>query len=220
MQVDRRGSAGAQTLAVSLSSGESLLVESGAILSYDPGLVIDDADPGLVRSVATRSGIPTVSLSTVTANSPGVVRLAPPLPGQIVSHDTMEGALSVVQTGSFLAASEHVQVESARQRSDAFVRGEGLFMLRLDGTGPVFLAGYGDVERQRLGPGEVRSINTGYVVAFTRDTTYDVERVEGVKSTVFGDAGLVCRFEGPGTVWTQSRSHDALLSWLSPHLPD
>jgi uncharacterized protein (TIGR00266 family) len=221
MNAERRGSDHAPTLAVSLDAGETLTVEAGSVVDYTGGLTIDRQEPSTLRAIATRGGIPSVSLATVRAETgSGVVRLAPPLPGTIVRQDVAQAPLSVVQTGSFLAAGDAVDIDSARERGSAFVRGEGLFMLRLGGLGPVFLAGYGGVDRLDLGPGDSRTVNTGYVVAFDDRLTYDVDRVDGMKSTVFGDAGLVYDFEGPGTVWTQTRSHDAFLSWLAPHLPD
>lgn len=220
MHAERRGSDAAPTLAVSLDRGENLTVEAGSVVSYTPGLSVDRQDSGLLRSIASRGGISSVSLATVSAERSGVVRLAPPLPGTIVSHDVASGSLSVVQTGSFVAASGSVDIETARERGRAFVRGKGLFMLRLSGAGPVFLAGYGGIDRITLDVGEVQTVNTGYVVAFEDSLSYEVDRVDGMKSTLFGDAGLVCTFEGPGTVWTQTRSHDAFLSWLTPILPD
>lgn len=220
MHAERRGNEAAHTLVVALDAGEELTVEAGSVVSYTPGLTIEKQESGLLRSIASKGGIPSVSLATVTANANGQVRLAPPLPGTIVQHDVGDSPLSVIQTGSFLAASDGVTVESSRQRGRAFVRGKGLFMLRLGGTGPVFLAGYGGVERITLDAGDVRTVNTGYVVAFEDRISYDVDRVDGMKSTLFGDAGLVCQFEGPGTIWTQTRSHDAFLSWLRPNLPD
>lgn len=220
MHAERRGSEAAPTLSVSLDRGERLTVEAGSVVSYTPGLSVDRRDTGLLRSIASRSGISSVSLATVSAERAGVVRLAPPLPGTIVSHDVGDGSLSVVQTGSFIAASDGVDIDSARERGRAFTRGKGLFMLRLSGSGPVFLAGYGGIDRITLDAGEVQAVNTGYVVAFEDTLSYEVDRVDGMKSTIFGDAGLVCTFEGPGRVWTQTRSHDAFLSWLTPILPD
>ena len=41
----------------------------------------------------------------------------------------------------------------------------------------------------------------------------------GMKSTLFSGEGLVCTFTGPGRVLLQTRSEDAFLSWLIPHLP-
>lgn len=221
MHAERRGSEFAPTLAVSLDRGESLTVESGSVVDYTNDLVVDRREAGVLRSVATRGGIPSVSLATVTAeHGSGVVRLAPPLPGTIVRQDVADAPISVVQTGSFLAAADAVDIDSASERGSAFVRGEGLFLLRFSGLGPVFLAGYGGVDRLTLGPGDRRTVNTGYVVAFDDRVTYDVDRVDGMKSTLFGDAGIVCTFEGPGTVWTQTRSHDAFLSWLAPNTPE
>lgn len=220
MHAERRGNDAAHTLAVSLNPDEQLTVEAGSVVSYTPGISIEQQDSGLLRSIATRSGIPSVSLATVTAEASGMVRLAPPLPGTIVQRDVTDSPVSVVQTGSFIAAANTVTIDSSRQRGRAFVKGEGLFMLDFRGSGPVFLAGYGGVDRITLDHGAVRTVNTGYVVGFEQSVTYEVDRVEGMKSTLFGDAGLVCRFEGPGSIWTQTRSHDAFLSWLIPNLPD
>lgn len=220
MHAERRGSNHAPTLAVSLDAGESLTVEAGNVVDYTPGIAIDRQDPDGLHSIATRGDIPAISLATITAETRGSVRLAPPLPGTIIRQAVGDTPLFIVQPGSFLATDTDVTVDGTREDSPAFVSGEGLFMLHLSGRGPVFLAGYGGVDRIRLGPGESRTVNTGHVVAFQATLGYDVARVEGMKSTVFGNAGLTCTFEGPGQLWTQTRSHDAFLSWLSPHLPD
>ena len=57
------------------------------------------------------------------------------------------------------------------------------------------------------------------MVAFEETVTYKVTRVGGLKSTLLSREALVCQFAGPGRVWLQTRSEDALLAWLIPHLP-
>ena len=57
------------------------------------------------------------------------------------------------------------------------------------------------------------------MVAFDESVGYRVQRVGGLKSTLFSGEGLVCVFTGPGRVFLQTRSEDAFLSWLVPHLP-
>lgn len=40
-----------------------------------------------------------------------------------------------------------------------------------------------------------------------------------LKRGIVGGEGLVCEFGGSGTVWLQTRSQDAFVSWLVPQLP-
>ena len=56
------------------------------------------------------------------------------------------------------------------------------------------------------------------MVAFDDTVKYDVGRSGGWKTTLLGGEGLVCKLEGPGRFYMQTRSEDALLSWLSPKL--
>jgi uncharacterized protein (AIM24 family) len=48
-------------------------------------------------------------------------------------------------------------------------------------------------------------IDTGCLVAFTRDVHYDIEMIKGIKNMVFGGEGMFyARLQGPGTVWVQT----------------
>ena len=94
-----------------------------------------------------------------------------------------------------------------------------MFLLRLDGTGATFLSSYGAIHEKRLDEGETYVVDTGHIVAFEGAASFEVRRVGGLKSTLFSGEGLACEFEGPGTVWLQTRSQDAFLAWLIPKLP-
>jgi uncharacterized protein (TIGR00266 family) len=100
-----------------------------------------------------------------------------------------------------------------------FFGGEGLFLLKCTGTGPLFMSSYGAVEERELRDGESFTVDTGHIVAFEDSVNWNVRKVGGLKSTLFSGEGLVCDMNGPGTVWLQTRSQDAFLSWLLPHLP-
>jgi uncharacterized protein (AIM24 family) len=48
-------------------------------------------------------------------------------------------------------------------------------------------------------------IDTGCIVAFTRDVEYDIQFVGGIKNTLFGGEGVFfATLRGPGKVWIQS----------------
>ena len=63
-------------------------------------------------------------------------------------------------------------------------------------------------------------VDTGHIVAFPSNVTYNVRKAAGWTSTIFGGEGLVCEFQGPGDIFLQTRSPQAFLSWLIPQLPN
>jgi len=205
---------------VDLNQGESIMAEAGAMVAHTDGIAIrtDRGGGGLLKNLK-RSVLGGESFfrNTFVAESPGSVTLAPPLPGDVVQYD-LDGTL-LVQSGSYLAATPEVNVDAKFGGGRTFFGGEGLFLLELTGTGPVFLSSYGAIEARDLEPGERFVVDTGHIVAFESDVNWDVTRVGGLKSTLFSGEGLVAEFEGPGRVWLQTRSQDAFLSWLIPQLP-
>ena len=190
------------------------------MVSHSPGLEVETkANGGLLGSLK-RSVLGGESFfqNTYTAHEAGHITLAPPLPGDVIRHDIDDETL-LVQSGSFLAADDTVELDTEFGGGRTFFGGEGLFLLRLTGTGPTFLSSYGAIHEVELAEGEQYVVDTGHIVAFEQSTSFDVRRVGGLKSTLFSGEGLVCDFTGPGKLWLQSRSQDAFLAWLIPKLP-
>lgn len=206
-------------LTLDLEQGEQAVAEAGSLVDYTGDLDVSTGARGGVLSSLKRAALGGESffMNTYTANGTASVSLAPALPGDVIQQD-LDGGL-LVQSGSFLAADPDVDVDTKFGGGRSFFGGEGLFLLDLQGSGPVFLASYGAISRNEIAPGETHVVDTGHIVAFEPDLDWSVERVGGLKSTLFSGEGLVCEFSGPGTVWTQSRSADALISWLAPKLP-
>lgn len=208
-------------LTVDLETGEAVRAEAGAMVGHDDGIDVETGASGGLLGSLKRSVLGGESFfqNTFTAREPGSVSLAPPLPGDIVRHD-LDDETVYVQSGSYLAATPDIEVDTAFGGATTFFGSEGLFLLALSGTGATFLASYGAIQEIDLEAGERFVVDTGHVVAFEASADFDVERVGGLKSTLFSGEGLVCSFEGPGRVWLQSRSQDAFLAWLIPQLPN
>jgi uncharacterized protein (TIGR00266 family) len=92
-------------------------------------------------------------------------------------------------------------------------------MLRTSGTGTVVLSSYGAILERTLAAGERYKVDTGHLVAFNEGIGFSVRQVGGLKSTLFSGEGLVVELTGPGRLLMQTRSEDALISWLIPQLP-
>ena len=207
-------------LSVDLDQSEELQAEAGAMVSHTEGIEIEtEATGGIVDSLKrTAFGGESFFMNTFSAERRGQVTLAPPLPGDVVGKELADERL-LVQSGSFLAADSGIDIDTKFGGGRTFFGGEGLFLLELAGTGRTFLSSYGAIERVDLDPGETYTVDTGHIVAFEGTTNFDVKKVGGLKSTLFSGEGLVCEFSGEGSVWLQTRSTDAFLSWLIPNLP-
>lgn len=206
-------------LTVALDPGESIRAEAGAMVSHSSDVSVETQASGGILGSLKRSVLGGESFfqNTFTTERGGEVSLAPPLPGDVV-HEAIDGQL-LVQSGSYLASDPGIDLDTQFGGAKTFFGSEGLFLLDLSGTGPVFLSSYGAIHDVVLGEGEEFVVDTGHIVAFEGTTDFSVNRVGGLKSTLFSGEGLVCRFTGPGRVWLQSRSQDAFLSWLIPQIP-
>ncbi|WP_369424911.1 AIM24 family protein, partial [Methanothrix sp.] len=75
----------------------------------------------------------------------------------------------------------------------------------LKGRGTVFIHAGGALITRDLGAGESINVDTGCIVAFSRDVDYDIRFVGGVRNAIFGGEGLfLARLTGPGRVYLQS----------------
>ncbi|MFB6133702.1 MAG: TIGR00266 family protein [Halanaeroarchaeum sp.] len=220
MRAELRHQEAQPTLIVGLGSGEAITAEAGTMMTVGDGVtMLRPEDGDVLASIRERLSDRTpIRVVRFVAETAGEVSLAPPLPGQIVRISASETPVYVVQSGSFVAAHDDVDLRSTAD-SEHTLRGEELSFLHLVGSGPAFLAGYGGIETRTLSRGDRLTANAGHVIAFT-GVSHELETVDGLKSAVFDDEGVVSRFRGPGTVWLQTRSHDAHLAWLQPQLSE
>lgn len=136
------------------------------------------------------------------------VTFAAPYPGSIVPLNLAQmGGRIICQKDAFLCAAKGVSVGIAFQKrlGAGFFGGEGFIMQKLEGDGMAFLHAGGTIVERELKPGEVLRVDTGCLVALTKDVDYDIQFVGGIKNTFFGGEGLFfAQLTGPGKVWIQS----------------
>ena len=202
---------------VRLNQREQLQAETGAMVSMSDSIKMDTSTRGGIFGGLRRSvlGGESFFVNTFTAEQAGEVTLAPALPGDIEALE-LQGETLLVQSGSFLAATMNIEVDSQWGGARSFFSKEGLFLLRCSGRGLLFVSSYGAIHRIDLGRGERYTVDNGHMVAFDDSVRYEVGRSGGWKTTLLGGEGLVCKLEGPGRFYMQTRSEDALLSWLAP----
>jgi uncharacterized protein (TIGR00266 family) len=202
---------------VKLNQREQLQAETGAMVSMSDSIKMDTSTRGGIFGGLRRSvlGGESFFVNTFTAEQAGEVTIAPALPGDIEALE-LQGETLLVQSGSFLAATMNIEVDSQWGGARSFFSKEGLFLLRCSGRGLLFVSSYGAIHRIDLGRGERYTVDNGHMVAFDDSVRYEVGRSGGWKTTLLGGEGLVCKLEGPGRFYMQTRSEDAFLSWLAP----
>jgi len=206
---------------VTLAPNEGIRVDSGAMFSMSADMQIETKAQGGIFASLGRSilGGESFFQNTYRAGaSGGEITVAPPLPGDMFTME-LQGNTVLMQSGAFVACSEGISLDTKWTGAKTFFAKEGPIMLRASGTGTLIFASYGAIHEHNLGPGEKYKLDTGHLVAFNDGMGFEVQRVGGLKSTFFSGEGLVVQMTGPGRLLIQTRSEDAFLSWLLPHIP-
>lgn len=205
---------------VSLEAGEKIQAETGAMVSMSDTIKIETGMKGGLLSGLKRSvlGGESFFMNTFEAEQAGEVTIAPALPGDIMVLE-LTGQPMLVQSGSFLAATPEIEIDTKWGGGKTFFSREGLFLLRCTGIGTLFLSSYGAIHLVELDAGQRYVVDTGHMVAFDDTVTYDVGRVGSWKSTLLGGEGLVCKLTGPGRFYLQTRNPESFVEWLVPKLP-
>ena len=221
MQVDIQYRPSYSLAVVKLEPSESIQVEAGSMVSMTPGITIETEAKGGLLGALKRSVLGGESFFMNDYRAPaqgGVVTLAPALPGDLQVLE-LRGDTLMVQSGSYVASSQGVTVDTKWSGAKTFFASEGLIMLNCSGTGTLVVSSYGAIHEMVLGAGETQTVDSGHLVVFTEGMGFDVRTIAGMKSTLFSGEGLVVDLTGPGKILMQTRSDDAFLSWLIPKLP-
>lgn len=212
-----------QFVEVELDPEESVIAEAGAMMFMENGIemetIFGDASiqaqsKGLMgklldagKRVLTGESL-FMTIFTNAGKGKQHAAFASPYPGKIIPVDLKQfnGKL-VCQKDSFLCAAKGVSVgiDFRRNIGVGLFGGEGFIMQKLEGDGLAFIHASGTVVKRDLAPGETLKVDTGCLVALTRDVSYDITFVKGIKSAFFGGEGLFfATLTGPGSVWLQS----------------
>lgn len=218
-----------QFVEIELDPQESVVAEAGGLMMMEDGIQMETVfgdgsgtNKGFLGKLigAGKRLLTGESLFMTVFTNAGYakrrVSFAAPYPGKIIPMDLSElGGSVVCQKDSFLCAAKGVSVgiEFQRKLGTGFFGGEGFIMEKLEGDGLAFVHAGGTIYERELQPGEVLRIDTGCLVAMTRDVDYDIEFVGGVKTALFGGEGLFfATLRGPGKVWIQSLPFSRLAS--------
>ncbi|MEF7612277.1 TIGR00266 family protein [Aquincola sp. MAHUQ-54] len=225
-----------QYVEVELDPGEAAIGEAGSMMFMDAGIGMDtvfgDGSKGqggffgkllgAGKRLVTGESLFTTIYTNESATKRRVA-FASPYPGKILPMDLSQlGGTLICQKDAFLCAARGVSLGIALQQklSVGFFGGEGFIMQKLDGDGLAFVHAGGTVVKRELQPGQTLLVDTGCVVAYTPNVSFEIQYVGKIKTALFGGEGLFfAKMTGPGTIWLQSLPLSRLASRIFAAAP-
>ena len=218
-----------QFVEVELDPGEAAVGEAGSLFYMDAGIGMDtvfgDGSSssggffgkllGAGKRLVTGESLFTTVYTNQSAQKQRVA-FAAPYPGKILPMDLRQlGGLLICQKDAFLCAARGVSlgIHFQQKLSVGFFGGEGFIMQKLEGDGLAFVHAGGSIVRRELQPGQTLMVDTGCLVAYTPNVSFEIQYVGKIKTAMFGGEGLfLAKLTGPGTAWLQSLPFSRLAS--------
>lgn len=224
-----------QLVEVELDPGETVIADAGAMTFMEEGIGFetrlgDGSQPdqgfmGRLFSAGKRMLTGESMFTTHFTNHGGVrasVGFAAAYPGNVVALDMARlGGAVTCQKDAFLCAALGTRLDLSFQRrlGVGLFGGEGFILQTLHGDGLAFIQAGGTVLEKQLS-GQTLRLDTGCLVGFCGDISYDIERAGGLKSMVFGGEGMfLATLSGHGTVWVQSMPFSRMADRIIAHAP-
>lgn len=213
-----------QVVTMELAAGEKIYGEAGSMVYMTPNMTLEaKARGGLLKGIGRKLAGETFFLTEFSpSGGTGLAAFAGNAPGTIIPLTIDDGRQYLVQKDAFLCAEDDVDLSIAFQKrlGSIFFGGEGFILERLSGRGTAFVHACGDFIEMNLQQGERMKVDTGSVVGWEASVDYDIERVKGIKTMLFGGEGLfLTTLTGPGKVIIQSMTLHNLAMALYPFLP-
>ena len=212
---------GLQMVEVLLKPGEKLIAESGSLCYLESDIQFetqfnDGSKPegswwaifkDAVKHIMGSTSLAILHISN-GGERPNRVAFSSPIPGSTIWIDlgAMGGSI-LCGKDNFLCAAHgtHVAVGFPKRISVGLFGGEGFILQKLEGDGLAFIHACGAIIRRALAEGETLRVDAGCVVAFSGSVKFDIGTVGGVKTSLFGGAGIFfATLTGPGVCWIQS----------------
>jgi len=199
-----------QAVILSLAAGDVVRAEAGAMMFMTDAIEMDAKLEGGFLGGLKRKFLAGESFFIThfrAQNNAGRVAFAGPYPGKIIDLEIARGQQVLCQKDSFLCAVGEIDLSIAftRRIGAGFFGGEGFILQKIEGQGKVFMHSGGTIVPMQLGAGEQLKVDTGCLVALDATVDYDIVRVGGIKTSLFGGEGLFfAALRGPGRVWLQT----------------
>ncbi len=217
IKTDIRGGRAFSYLDFRLPQGGQITAEAGAMASMSSNIDLRSKINGgffqaiLLKFLGRESFF--INSFSNSSSSEGQLVLTNSTPGEIVGVDLVNEDL-YLQPGAYIASTPGISFRLRVAGLSSWLGGEGLFRLKLTGSGKVWYGAYGAVIEKEVDGSYI--VDSGHLLSYPKGIKLKIQLSGGLFSSFFGGEGLVLRLEGKGKIKLQTRSLAGLASWLNP----
>jgi uncharacterized protein (TIGR00266 family) len=196
-------------LEIQMSSGEKITAESGAMvyMKGDFEIKTRTREGGFFKKIkVTALGGESFFVNDYVAHGECSIGLTGPPLGDIVRVEVKPDSGFIVQSGSYVASTPGVLLDTQWQGFTKGLFGSEFFMLKATGRGDLFLNAYGGIIHKQVAVGEKIVIDNYHLVALSDQAAYRVTKVGGMKTTILGGEGLATEVNGPCSLYFQTKN--------------
>jgi uncharacterized protein (TIGR00266 family) len=205
-------------LVVKLEASESVTAEAGAMTYMDPNIDVKTRrrEKSILGTISLKlMGGQSFFVNDYTAQqNPSEVAFVSAPVGDIETLEVKPNQGYIIQSSSYIASTQDVELDIKWQGFTKGLFGQGLFMIKVSGDGTLFINTFGAIDKHTLKPGQTLIVDNFHLVAFSDTCDYKVKKFGGLKSTLLGGEGLVTEIRGPGDVYIQTKNLREFVEWL------
>ena len=205
-------------LVVKLEPNESVTAEAGAMTYMEPNINVKTRkrEKSLLGSIGLALlGRQSFFVNDYNAKStPGEVAFVSAPVGDIEMLEVTPDQGYIIQSSSYIASTQNVELDIKWQGFTKGLFGQGLFMIKVSGEGKLFINTFGAIDKHTLDANQSLIVDNFHLVAFNAKCDYKVRKFGGLKSTILGGEGLVTEINGPGDVYIQTKNLREFVDWL------
>lgn len=202
-------------LTVDLDQGDKITAEAGSMTYMDPSVDVK-------TTMRERGFFGTLALKLIGGQSffvnhysgPGKIAFVSAPVGDIEKLDMAERRGMIIQKSSYVASTGDLDLDIKWEGFTKGLFGQGLFMIKVHGTGDLFINTFGAIDKHVLEPGESLVVDNFHLVGFTESCSYRVTGFGGLKETILSGEGFVTHITGPGEVYIQTKNMREFVDWL------
>ncbi len=223
-----------QVVEIELDPAETVIAEAGSMLFMEDGIQFEtrmgdgsQANQSILGKLFQAGSRVLMGESlfmthfTNRGHGKKKVAFAAPYPGTIKAVDLSQIYQNtlIVQKDAFLCAAmgTSISIHFNKRFGAGLFGGEGFILERIQGDGLAFIHSGGVVIEKTLN-NETLRIDTGCIVAYEPQLSFDIQSAGGLRSMIFGGEGMfLATLSGTGKVWVQSLPISRLIQRLSPY---
>jgi uncharacterized protein (TIGR00266 family) len=219
MEFELQGKPSFAYLHTQLAPGESFVAESDAMASMSSDLDMKAKlnggfFTGLIRKFIGGESL-FINVFTNNTKESKTLTLTQATPGDIFQKE-LNNEDYFLQPGAYICSTPDITLKVKWAGFLSWIGGEGLFRLKVGGTGTVFFGAYGCLSEKEI-DGEF-IVDTSHLVAYEPSMKLKQQLSGSLISSITSGEGFVTRVEGKGKIIIQTRSISGMVSWLNRYL--